>query len=128
MTPPPAKIKAFLGGLKEDYLEPAGLSYDHLFEGLVQAELVLRGILVQDQAKLWQQVQTSIGKTLLGDSNTKLPRPLVAGANLLAGRLAEALAQAPPTGIPNLELSFRFRALSFSALTTERVQVLPCHC
>ena len=55
MTPPPAKIKAFLGGLKEDYLEPAGLSYDHLFEGLVQAELVLRGILVQDQAKLWQQ-------------------------------------------------------------------------
>jgi tetratricopeptide (TPR) repeat protein len=92
MTALPPKIKAFVGTIKATYLDDDSKrkSPSDLFEGLVKMELALRGVLVQDESKLWPQVQSSIGKTLLEN----LPNPLLAGATVLTGRLAEALASA----------------------------------
>jgi tetratricopeptide (TPR) repeat protein len=87
MTASPAKTKAFLATMKEQYLDntpsPCPL------EGLLKMELVLRGIMVQDDTKLWKQVYNGIGKALLEESSF-LPKPLLAGATVMAGRVAEA--------------------------------------
>lgn len=91
MTAPPPQIKAFVGTIKAAYLDGddsnSKRSPSDLFEGLVKMELALRGVLVQEESKLWSQVQSAIGKPLLEN----LPPPLWAGATVVAGRLAEAL-------------------------------------
>jgi tetratricopeptide (TPR) repeat protein len=59
--------------------------------GVLKMELLLRGVLVEDENKIYKQIQSSIGKTLLvDDSSLKIPKPLLAGANIMAGRIIEA--------------------------------------
>ena len=59
--------------------------------GVLKMELLLRGVLVEDENKIYKQIQSSIGKTLLvDDSLLKIPKPLLAGANIMAGRITEA--------------------------------------
>ncbi len=88
----PAKIKAYLSGIKETYLDNSS-AIDTLagaFLGVLKIELVLRGVLVQDDEKLWDRIQSSVGKSLLVDQTSKIPKPLLAGANVMAGRVTEA--------------------------------------
>lgn len=91
-APPPAKIKAHLATIKEQFLDDqeaeTAKNPEDLYHGLLSMELLLRGVIVQDNSKLWQQVQASIGKVLLTTDNT--PKPLLAGAHVMAGRVAEA--------------------------------------
>jgi hypothetical protein len=58
---------------------------------------VLRGVILQDNNKLWQQILSSIGKALLNENS--IPKPVLAGANVMAGRVAEAC---PPPSRENL--------------------------
>ena len=87
MTAPPGKIKAILAKTKERLLDQEA-SAEEMYKGLLSMELALRGVVVQDENRLWQQVQSSIGKALLSEGSA--PKPLLAGVNVMAGRVAEA--------------------------------------
>ena len=88
----PAKVKAYLSGIKEAFLDNPSESstLTAAFLGLLKIELLLRGVLVEDDEKIWSQIQSSVGKSLLVEQPSKLPKPLLAGANIVAGRVAEA--------------------------------------
>jgi tetratricopeptide (TPR) repeat protein len=122
MTASPAKIKAYLATIKGKLLDVGDngspnsitstaadvgttstvttICLQEMYLGLLKMELLLRGILVQDDIKVGKQVITSVGKTLLVDQQSSLssssstiqpiPDPLLAGANIVAGRIAEA--------------------------------------
>jgi len=90
----PKEIKSYLSTLKEVFLDdttsPNTLADAYL--GILKIELLLRGILVKDDEKIWSQIQSSVGKALLAEqpSASKLPKALLAGANVLGGRVTEA--------------------------------------
>ncbi len=107
MTAPALKIKAFMGTIKEACFD---VGNGDPFESLLQMELVLRGVLPAAE-KLWHQIQSSIGKPLVTMSS--LPPPLLAGANVLAGRLAEAMEDETHNKIP-IESSIVQRAKDIS--------------
>jgi len=88
----PAKVKAYLSGIKETFLDNSSTpnTLTGAFLGVLKIELLLSGVLVQDDEKLWSQIQSSVGKSLLVDQPSKLPKPLLAGANVMAGRITEA--------------------------------------
>ncbi|KAG7346655.1 tetratricopeptide repeat protein [Nitzschia inconspicua] len=91
MAASPQKIKAYLARVKECYLdddnnETSSLTLSDRFAGILKMELLLRGIILSDDSKLWSQIQSSVGKSLLED----IPKPLLAGANVMAGRVTEA--------------------------------------
>lgn len=88
-APTVPKIKAFLAAIKAQYLDDENVASDaqRTFHALVKMELLLRGVLVHDENKLWQQVLSSAGKALMTEAI--LPNPLLSGANVLAGRVAE---------------------------------------
>ncbi|KAL3921683.1 MAG: hypothetical protein SGILL_002620 [Bacillariaceae sp.] len=88
MAVPPAKIKAHLASIKGEFLDDnidGASSVEDVFEATFKMELLLRGVMVQDDKKLWSQIQDSVGKNLVTD----LPKPLLAGMNVVAGRLME---------------------------------------
>jgi tetratricopeptide (TPR) repeat protein len=92
-TVSPAKIKAYLATIKEQYLDEnettttkSTMPLSDRFTGILKMELLLRGVILQDDTKLWTQIQSSVGKNLVED----LPKPLLAGANIMAGRVTEA--------------------------------------
>ena len=112
----PTKLKAYLSSMKERYLDQSSsssspppspspspseettttttnppLTANDALIGVLKMELFLRGVLVEDENKIYKQIQSSIGKTLLvDDSSLKIPKPLLAGANIMAGRITEA--------------------------------------
>jgi len=105
------KVKAFITGIKDRYLDGRtdGTSSDthqkneqnDPWGGLLQVELVLRGILPNPD-KLWSQIEAAIGKQLLVEQRKQgnavtLPTPLWAGIHVVAGRLAEAVASTTTT-------------------------------
>lgn len=92
-APTPAKIKSFLGTIKSQYLdnEEVVKNAETTYLALLKMELVLRGVIVEDDKKLWQEVLSNIGKALL--TETSVPVPLLAGTNVMAGRVAEACYQ-----------------------------------
>eukprot|EP00536_Pseudo-nitzschia_multiseries_P014863 jgi/Psemu1/69261/estExt_Genemark1.C_7780014 len=90
---PPGKMKAYLSTVKETFLDkpPPGGALGDSFLGVLKMELFLRGILVEDEKKIWSQIQASVGKSLLVEqSASKIPKALLAGANVIAGRVVEA--------------------------------------
>ena len=90
----PAKIKAYLSGIKETLFDNSSalntLTLTGAFLGVLKIELLLRGVLVDDDEKVWDQIQSSVGKSLLVEQPSKIPKALLAGANVMAGRVAEA--------------------------------------
>jgi tetratricopeptide (TPR) repeat protein len=100
MTASPAKIKAFLATIKGRLLDGGDADLEstirlhEVYLGLLQMELLLRGVLVQEDSKVANQVKSCVGKTLLSEqlssSAQAIPGPLLAGANVVAGRVAEA--------------------------------------
>ena len=99
----PAKIKAYLSAIKESYLDdaspPETLAESYL--GILKMELLLRGVLLEDDKKVWSQIQSSVGKSLLVEqsSTTKMPKALLAGANVMAGRVTETFYKKLTTSI-----------------------------
>jgi tetratricopeptide (TPR) repeat protein len=90
----PAKLKAHLSAIKERFLDnssPPNTLADAYF-GILKIELLLRGVLVDDDEKIWSKIQSSVGKSLLVEqsSTSKIPKALLAGANVMAGRVTEA--------------------------------------
>jgi tetratricopeptide (TPR) repeat protein len=91
----PAKLKAHLSAIKERFLDnnstPPNTLADAFF-GILKIELLLRGVLVEDDEKVWSKIQSSVGKSLLVEqsSTSKIPKALLAGANVMAGRVTEA--------------------------------------
>lgn len=90
MTAPPPKIKAFLGTIKVSILDTEGSSADECYFALIKLELVQRGVIVADHQNLWEAVRSHAGKQLLDD--TAAPKPLISGAAVMEGRVAELLA------------------------------------
>ena len=90
MSLTPAKIKAYLATIKEEFLDETDDDKNKTTPiiGVLKMELLLRGVLLQDDTKIWTQIQSSIGKPPLDDGN--IPKPLLAGANIMAGRVTEA--------------------------------------
>ncbi|VEU36442.1 unnamed protein product [Pseudo-nitzschia multistriata] len=89
---PPAKLKAYLSDVKERFLDDSSppKSLGDSFFGVLKMELLLRGVLVADEKKIWSQVQSSVGKsTLVEQPASKIPKALLAGANVIAGRVVE---------------------------------------
>ena len=90
----PAKIKAYLSLIKATYLNdssPPNTLADH-FLGILKVELLSRGVIVEDDTKVWSHVQSSVGKTPLVEQTaaSRIPKALLAGANVVAGRVAES--------------------------------------
>lgn len=97
MTASPAKIKAYLAAIKGRFLDDSGqgttLCIHESYLGVLKMELLLRGVLAQEDDQLRGLVQSSVGKMLLVEqqfSPQVIPKPLLAGANVMAGRVAEA--------------------------------------
>jgi tetratricopeptide (TPR) repeat protein len=90
MTIPPAKLKAYLGKLKEDVLDGENDTGQGL-KALFLLELVQRGVLPtvsyrDDVSKIVEAIRSTAGKALL---DSGLPKPLLAGASAMAGMVAE---------------------------------------
>jgi tetratricopeptide (TPR) repeat protein len=104
-APPVPKIKAFLGDIKANYLDDEGAASDaqSTFQALLKMELLLRGVIVEDDNKLWQQVLSSAGKALMTENT--IPKPLLSGANVMAGRVAEVCFNNRHLFRPNLSAS-----------------------
>ena len=89
-VPPPPKLKAALATIKEQYLDNDGSSQTTIqqtWEGLYKIELLLRGTILTEDSQLYDKVNSAIGKSLLKDD--QIPKPLLAGMNVMAGRIAE---------------------------------------
>ncbi|KAI2492634.1 hypothetical protein MHU86_21910 [Fragilaria crotonensis] len=94
MTIPPAKLKAYLGKVKEDILDSSS-DFDASFKALVLLELVQRGILPaaspqDDVVTIVAAIRSSAGRALLEE--IALPKPLLAGSSAMAGMVAEKCA------------------------------------
>ena len=83
---PPAKIKAYLGTLKETVLDDDSRSPNDVYQALILVEVLLRGVLPSPNATIAAIVISTAGKTL------SLSPPLVASATAaMAGRVVEKL-------------------------------------
>ncbi len=94
MTITPAKLKAYLGKVKEEILDGSS-DLDASFKALVLLELVQRGVLPaaspqDDVVKIVEAIQSSAGRALLEEIG--LPKPLLAGSSAMAGMVAEKCA------------------------------------
>jgi tetratricopeptide (TPR) repeat protein len=100
----PAKIKVFLGSIKAK-LEDENTTEDPslIFLTLLKMELLLRGVLVEEDDKVYSQILASAGKALLNESF--IPKQLLAGANIIAGRMAESFACNRDSFKPDLNAS-----------------------
>eukprot|EP00980_Cylindrotheca_fusiformis_P022263 scaffold9159_cov121-Cylindrotheca_fusiformis.AAC.5 len=104
-TPAAPKVKAFLADIKANYLDEENAKDDaqRTYFGLLKMELLLRGDIVKDDSKVWQHVLSSAGKALA--TERMIPKPLLSGANVLAGRIAEVLFHNLHLFIPDLSAS-----------------------
>ena len=97
--PSPAKIKAYIGKLKETVLDDNvdddknDLS-NTAFGALLLMEIVQRGVLPPGQesptiGRVLELVRSTAGKPLMDSSSSSLPKPLSAGMAAMGGMLAE---------------------------------------
>mmetsp|Transcript_17013 Transcript_17013/g.41444 ORF Transcript_17013/g.41444 Transcript_17013/m.41444 type:complete len:919 (+) Transcript_17013:27-2783(+) len=88
-APSVPKIKKFVGDIKSRWLgnDEAANDPQGTYCALLKMELLLRGVIVEEEKKLWGEVLSSVGKPLLNDQN--VPKPLISGGNVIAGKLAE---------------------------------------
>lgn len=114
-APPVPKIKKFVGDIKTSCLDDDQAANDPqgIFCAILKMELLLRGVIVEDDKKLWGEVLSSVGKQLLNDQN--IPKPLISGINVIAGKLAEQFA--------NIKDKFR-PMLTDASASTKRAQDL----
>jgi len=88
MALPPPKVKALLEEIKTSFLDGSTkCSFESVLKALLAVEVLQRGVLC-DLDKIWDAVVDVCGKVLV-DS---LPKPLLAGSCVIAGRLAEKAA------------------------------------
>lgn len=96
----PSKLKGYLSLMKDRYLLdqpllPSDSHNDHdnlkeTFLGILKMELLLRGIVVEDDTRIYKEILSSVGKTVLVDNpSLKIPKQLLVGANVMAGRIVE---------------------------------------
>ena len=96
MAATPAKIKAYLGKLKECIIDSTTANALDTYKALLLVEILQRGVLptltFQDEMpKVIDGVVSAAGKALLSEGS--LPNPLLAGVSAMAGMLAEKSAK-----------------------------------
>ena len=104
-SPPPAKIKSYLADVKANLLDndnDAAVSAKVCYRTLLVLEMLQRGVLLlldgdndNDTATttaVLDNIRNVAGKSCLSDESSSLPKPLLAGANVIAGRIAEQVA------------------------------------
>jgi tetratricopeptide (TPR) repeat protein len=85
-------IKAYLEEIKKDFLDHDGKQFTDYILCLICLEVLQRGVIVpiaQDPSKIVAAARDAAGKALL-DQHSSIPKPVLAGSAVIAGRLAEA--------------------------------------
>ncbi|KAL3933250.1 MAG: hypothetical protein SGBAC_010479 [Bacillariaceae sp.] len=88
-APSVPKITKFLADIKSRWLDNGEAAGDPegTYCALLKMELLLRGVIVEEDKKLWEAILSSVGKPLLKDKN--VPKAFISGGNVIAGKLAE---------------------------------------
>ncbi|GAX23395.1 superkiller protein 3 [Fistulifera solaris] len=89
-------MKAYLEEIKKEFLDHEGKQFTDYILCLICLEVLQRGVIVpitsHDPSKIVAAARDAAGKTLL-DQHSSIPKPVLAGSAVIAGRLAEAACQ-----------------------------------
>lgn len=93
MTASPPQIKTYLEEIKTEFLDNNEKQFADYIVCLICLEILQRGVIVSanisDPSKILDAARNAAGKALL-DSHSPIPKPVLAGSAVIAGRIAES--------------------------------------